>query len=74
MKKSKKTGKFETTDLGETLKRHKDIGRWVKPRTRPTSVALSEQTVQTLREKAARKGIGYQTLLKIIVQEHLNEY
>lgn len=67
---------FETKDLGDTLKTYKHSGRWVVPsrKTRPTSIALSEETIQVLRQKAARKGIGYQTLLKMIVQEHLQEY
>ncbi len=65
---------FEKKDLGESLERFHAAGRWVKPKTRPTSIALPQETIQILREKAARKGIGYQTLLKMIVQEHLGEY
>lgn len=71
---SKNLEEFEKKDLGETLKTFKSAGRWIKPKTKPTSIALPEETIQILREKASRKGIGYQTLLKIIVQEHLNEY
>lgn len=78
-KKSKQTGakilrEFERKDLGSALRAFKAEGRWVKARTRPTSVALSEETIEILRQKASRKGIGYQTLLKMIVQEHLKEY
>ena len=65
---------FERKDLGETLEHFRTAGQWVRPKTRPTSIALSEKTIQDLREKASRKGIGYQTLLKMIVQEHLDEY
>lgn len=65
---------FEKKDLGDSLEQFKSAGRWVKPKTKPTSIALPQETIQILREKAARKGIGYQTLLKMIVQEHLNEY
>lgn len=65
---------FETIDLGETLRTFKSSGRWFKPKTKPTSIALPEETIYILRKKAAKKGIGYQTLLKMIVQEHLNEY
>lgn len=65
---------FETKDLGDVLSQFKNAGQWVKPKTRPTSIALSGEIIQILREKASRKGIGYQTLLKMIVQEHLNEY
>lgn len=65
---------FEKKDLGSTLHEFRSAGRWIKPRTKPTSIALSEETIQALRQKASQKGIGYQTLLKMIVQEHLNEY
>lgn len=65
---------FAAKDLGHTLQKFGSSGRWVKPKTKPTSIALSEETIAVLREKAFRKGIGYQTLLKMIVQEHLNEY
>jgi predicted DNA binding CopG/RHH family protein len=27
-----------------------------------------------LRKKAAKRGLGYQTMLKMIVREHLDEY
>lgn len=65
---------FNEEDLGDTLKKYRSMGQWVKPKTKPTSIALSEETIHVLREKASRKGIGYQTLLKMIVQEHLHEY
>lgn len=65
---------FENHDLGATLQSFRSEGRWVKPKTKPTSIALPEETIRVLREKASRKGIGYQTLLKIIVQEHIQEY
>lgn len=79
MKNSKKKSdavlnEFETQDLGASLHQFKKAGRWVKPKTKPTSIALPEKTIHILRIKAAKKGIGYQTLLKMIVQEHLNEY
>lgn len=67
---------FEATDLGSSLAEQRTVGRWgfPKQRTKPTSIALTEDTIQVLRQKAHRKGIGYQTLLKMIVQEHLHEY
>jgi predicted DNA binding CopG/RHH family protein len=73
-KKKMKVSQFESKDLGDTLKKFKSAGRWIRPKTKPTSIALPEETIQILREKASRKGIGYQTLLKMIVQEHLSEY
>ena len=47
-----------------------------KPRTRsvPTSILLDPELVARLKEKARRRGLGYQTLLKLIVREHLDDY
>lgn len=74
LKSSSSLEEFEKRDLGDTLKDFRSVGRWIKPKTKPTSIALPEETVQVLRQKASQKGIGYQTLLKMIVQEHLHEY
>lgn len=41
---------------------------------RPTSILLADDLIAKLREKARRKGIGYQTLMKMIVREHIDEY
>ena len=43
-------------------------------RTRTTSIALSEDLITKLRAKGAKRGLGYQTLLKMIVMEHVDEY
>ena len=48
MKISTSLKEFETKDLGETLKEFKSAGRWVKPKTKPTSIALSEETISIL--------------------------
>ena len=48
----------------------------VRPRTRqmPTSILLDPAIIHKLKEKAGKRGIGYQTMLKIIVHEHVNDY
>ena len=66
--------KFEKQDLGDSLRAFRNEGRWVKPKAKPTPILLPARTIEALREKASRIGIGYQTLLKRIVQEHLNDY
>jgi predicted DNA binding CopG/RHH family protein len=40
----------------------------------PTSILLNPALVAKLKEKADRRGIGYQTMLKIIVAEHVDDY
>ena len=40
----------------------------------PTSIVLEQDLVEKLRKKAAERGLGYQTMLKVIVREHVDEY
>jgi len=37
-------------------------------------ILLDDDLVRKLRAKAAKRGLGYQTMLKMIVREHLDEY
>ena len=48
----------------------------IRPKARqlPTSILLDPAVIAKLKEKAQARGIGYQTMLKIIVHEHMNEY
>ena len=66
---------FENKDLGEDMERS-GSAVVIRPEftQKPTSIFLSPHLIEKLREKAAKRGIGYQTLLKMIVHEHLNEY
>lgn len=43
-------------------------------KTLPTSIVLAQHMVDKLRKKAAKRGLGYQTMLKVIVREHVDEY
>lgn len=68
---------FETKDLGDDIRRSNSwvtIRRDPSVRSLPTSLLLSPRLVEKLREKGAKRGIGYQTMLKIIVHEHVDEY
>ena len=38
------------------------------------SIILDDDLVARLRQKGARRGRGYQTMLKLIVREHVDEY
>jgi uncharacterized protein (DUF4415 family) len=64
---------FERRDLGNDI-RTAGVGRVLRRRAKPTSIALDDDLVAQLRQKGARRGLGYQTMLKLIVREHLDEY
>jgi len=44
-----------------------------KPRKRLISLRLDEEQLSRLKALAAKKGIGYQTMIRIWIQERLNE-
>jgi uncharacterized protein (DUF4415 family) len=64
---------FERRDLGSDI-RTAGAARVVRGRSKPTSILLDEDLVAKLRQKGARRGFGYQTMLKLIVREHVDEY
>jgi hypothetical protein len=45
----------------------------VRPRTRPVPIRFDDDTLTRLKALAARKGIGYQTLVRAFVTERLYE-
>jgi predicted DNA binding CopG/RHH family protein len=63
---------FERRDLGEDIARS-GAGRMLR-RSRTTSISLDHDLIEKLRAKGAKRGLGYQTMLKVIVKEHLDEY
>lgn len=64
---------FETRDLGNDMERS-GAAMVIRPKAKPTSILLEPDLVAELKKKAAKRGLGYQTMLKLIVREHLNEY
>ena len=64
---------FERRDLGGDIRRA-GSARVIRRTAKPTSIVLDEELVALLREKGAKRGLGYQTMLKLIVREHLEEY
>lgn len=66
---------FLTRDLGHDI-RNSGSAVVIRPKNRllPTSIALPPDLVEKLKTKAAKRGIGYQTMLKIIVHEHVDDY
>ena len=63
---------FERRDLGEDIRRS-GAGKMIR-RSRTTSITLDHDLIEQLRAKGAKRGLGYQTMLKVIVMEHLDEY
>jgi len=63
---------FERRDLGEDIRRSR-AGKMIR-RSRTTSITLDHNLIEKLRAKGAKRGLGYQTMLKVIVMEHLDEY
>jgi predicted DNA binding CopG/RHH family protein len=63
---------FESRDLGEDIR----AAGGLRPirKTLPTSIVLEQDLIDKLRKKAAKRGLGYQTMLKVIVREHVDEY
>jgi len=66
---------FEERDLGDDIAAA-GTARMIRPKrvTMPTSIVLERDLVEKLRAKGARRGLGYQTMLKVIVREHVDEY
>jgi predicted DNA binding CopG/RHH family protein len=63
---------FDKRDLGSDIR----AAGGLRPirKTLPTSIVLEQDLIEKLRKKAAKRGLGYQTMLKVIVREHLDEY
>jgi predicted DNA binding CopG/RHH family protein len=66
---------FEKRDLGKDIERS-GSSAVIRPRHRslPTSILLDPSMISKLKGKAEGRGIGYQTMLKIILHEHVDEY
>jgi len=76
MKKSSKDiqiAEFKKKDLGGDVRKSRSA-MLVTTRSRPTSILLPEALVVKLRKKADKRGIGYQTMLKIILTEQVDQY
>jgi predicted DNA binding CopG/RHH family protein len=63
---------FVTRDIGDDI-RKAGTARLVRPQ-RATSILMPSDLLAALKVKAEKKGIPYQTLMKMIVREHLDEY
>lgn len=64
---------FEEKDLGNDIRKSKSAVL-IKPKQFATSVLLNRGLIYLLKQKAQKRGIGYQTMLKIIVAENVARY
>jgi predicted DNA binding CopG/RHH family protein len=71
--KDKQLIEFERADLGDDIRASRS-GRILRRSVKPTSILLEQDLIERLREKGAKRGLGYQTMLKVIVREHLDDY
>lgn len=60
---------FEVADLGESVSATAAV---VRPQVM-TSIRLDTRLVEKLKKRASGLGIGYQTLLKMIVTKHADD-
>lgn len=71
----KQVHEFEKRDLGQDIAQSKSaVVVRSRRRQTPTSILLDATIINKLKEKAGARGIGYQTMLKIIVHEHVDDY
>ena len=74
-KRDRQVHEFEKRDLGKDIERSRSaVVIRPKKRSLPTSILLDSSLIAKLKEKAEGRGIGYQTMLKIIVLEHVDDY
>ena len=66
---------FENRDLGHDISKSRSA-MIIRPKVRqtPTSILLDPAIIAKLRGKAQKRGIGYQTMLKIVLHEHVDDY
>ena len=74
MKKSKQIKEFEENDLGEDIIKSGVQPKVVSPKQRPTSIHLGDDLIRKLKNKASKKGLPYQTFLKMVLRENLDKY
>ena len=64
---------FDRRDLGDDIRASRTRRVLTRP-LQPTSILLDRDLVEKLRKKGAKRGLGYQTMLKVILREHVDEY
>ena len=71
---------FEESDFGEDINIPKAVlisasERKGRPRLgRKLNVIMSEELIALLQEAGQKRGVGYQTMIRMICTEHIHEY
>jgi len=73
IQKDQQVSEFKKRDLGDDIRAARSAVVLRGP-SHPTSIVLDPVLVEKLRAKGAKRGLGYQTMLKMIVAEHVDEY
>lgn len=74
MKISKQRSKYDDFDLKEDYDFSDGIrGRFYKPKKVPTTLRLDDDILLFLKKEASEKKIAYQTLINILLREHMQE-
>ncbi len=63
---------FEKKDLGADLAKS-GAGALIR-RSRVTSISLDNDLIARLRKAGEKRGLGYQTMLKVILRENIKKY
>ncbi|TVQ79611.1 MAG: hypothetical protein EA369_04295 [Bradymonadales bacterium] len=64
---------FETQDTGKAIV-DADSAVRIRSRTQPISLRISPDLVAKLRQAAAERDLGYQTMAKLIIAENIDLY
>ncbi len=73
-KRDRQLAEFERRDLGRDILASGGPVQVIRPRSLPTSVLLPVELIAKLRAKGEKRGLGYQTMMKMIVLDHVDEY
>lgn len=65
---------FEAKDLGDDLAAVKPVIFRPSGKGHVRSISLDDDLVDRLKRVGAKRGLGYQTMLKVIVREHVEDY
>jgi hypothetical protein len=63
---------FEERDLGDDVRASGSMLR--SKRNKQTSIVLEPDLIADLRAAGAKRGLRYQTMLKLILREHVKDY
>ena len=72
LSRDRQIAEFDKKDLGADLAKS-GAGAVIR-RSRVTSITLDNDLIDKLRKAGQKRGLGYQTMLKVILRENLKKY